>query len=344
MKLKVRKLQVARRTVQWLVVILILLIPVLARYNNYLSARELDRTLERWDGTLQGEILQVVDSVLRGLPGGEVPGRDGQGEEISPTRDRERVLLYAQGLRGGPWSAQIGPLSLTDPLAAAESLAASRRSSTVLWIGLIVPLLATLVLGKVYCSWVCPMGLLTELTDKLRRLLRWLEIRPAHTALWYGTKYVLLGTGLLMALALSYPLLGALYPPAVVGRELHDLVFGLFDRAELGRPGFSLAGLSWMTLVLGGIVLLEVAVSRRWWCRYVCPGGALYGLIGWRRVLRVVRRVDACTDCGDCDTSCHLGLKPMSDRTGRECDNCGLCISHCDDDAIGFEWRIEDRK
>ena len=340
MKMKVRKLQIARRTVQWLVVVLILLIPALARYNNYLSARELDRTLERMEGTLQGAVLQAIDTTLRRLPHGEEQRTDGDAYSV---RNREQVLIYAQGLRGGPWSMEIGPLSMTDPVAVAESLAAGKRSSRVLWIGLIIPLAATLLLGKIYCSWICPVGLLTELTDKLRRPLRWLEIRPADVPLWRGTKFALLGTGLLLAAILSYPILGALYPPAMVGRELHDLVFGMFDRAELGRPGFSLAGLTWMSLVLGGIVLVEIFVSRRWWCRYLCPGGALYALIGRWRGVRIVRRVNACTDCGDCDTSCHLGLKPMTDQLGQECDNCGLCISHCGDDAIGYKWQIGEK-
>ena len=141
MKLKIRKLQVARRTVQWLVVVLILMIPALARYNNYLSARELDRTLERMEGSLQGAVLQAIDTTLRRLPGGEEQRVDG---EVYSVRNREQVLLYAQSLRGGPWSMEIGPVSMTDPVAVAESLAAGKRSSRVLWIGLIIPLLVTL--------------------------------------------------------------------------------------------------------------------------------------------------------------------------------------------------------
>ena len=71
MRIRIHKLQVARRTVQVLVVLLILLIPAMARYNNYLSARELDKTLTKWDGTLQGNTLALIDSGFRMLPGGE---------------------------------------------------------------------------------------------------------------------------------------------------------------------------------------------------------------------------------------------------------------------------------
>lgn len=336
--MKIQKLQVARRGVQIAVVAVILAVPVLARYNNYLAARELDKVLERWDGTLQGETLALLDAGLRALPGGE---KDREGRMV---RDRAQLMEYAQSVRGGSWSLELGPVSMTEPLAAAESIAARKRTSRALWIGLLIPLVAAIVLGRIYCSWVCPMGLLLEMTDKLRRALRWLELRPRDVQVSRATKYVLLVVGLGLSALVSLPVLGYAYPPALLGRELHDFVFGLFDHAEMGAFGFWLGGLTWMSLVLLGIAVLEITLSRRWWCRYVCPGGALYSVLGWFRLVRVQRNAAACTACGLCNKACHLGLKPMQDAMGPECDNCGLCISNCADDAIGYTVRARDHK
>ena len=116
MKLKLHKLQLARRAIQLSVVALILIIPAVARYANYLSARELDKKLERWDGSLQGEALAAIDWTLRALPEGETE-RAG-----SMVRNRTKVLTYAQQLRGGVWSIELPGISMTDPLAAAESI------------------------------------------------------------------------------------------------------------------------------------------------------------------------------------------------------------------------------
>ncbi len=91
-----------------------------------------------------------------------------------------------------------------------------------------------------------------------------------------------------------------------------------------------------MSLIIVGIALFEVAVSRRWWCRYVCPGGALYSLLGAARPIRVKLSESKCTSCGDCVVACPVGLNPMRDKMGIECDNCGVCISHCHDDALGY--------
>ncbi len=294
--------------------------------------------LEKWHGTAQGRTLAAVDATLRALPDGE------KQREERTVRNREQLMEYAQGVRGGPWSLQLGAVSMTEPLAAAESIAARKTASRVLWAGLIVPIVIVVLLGRVYCSWVCPMGFFLEMTDKLRRALRWLELRPNDVHVSRATKYVLLGVGLALSAVFALPVLGYAYPPALLGRELHDLVFGLFDRAEMGAFGFAVSGLTWMSLVLVGIAVLEITLSKRWWCRYVCPGGALYSLLGWRRAVRVQRDAAQCTMCGLCDRACHLGLKPMQDRFGPECDNCGLCISNCADDAIGFTLRLRERK
>ena len=330
MKIEIHKLQIARRTVQIGVVLLMLAIPAVSRYANYLSALEADKKIERWEGTLQGETLQLIDSTFRSLPGGE---KERVGEMV---RDRERVLLYTQGFRGSPWSMKLGPVSMSDPLAAAESIAGRKRVVGVVLISLLVPVILTLLFGRIFCSWICPMGLLMELSDKLRRVLGYLEIHPANLRFPRWTKYVLLAAGLITATIFSIPVLGYIYPPTIIGREAHDFVFGIFDRAEEGHFGFWAGGLTWMSLIIVAIALFEVAVSRRWWCRYVCPGGALYSLLGVVRPIRVKLRESKCTSCGDCVVACPVGLNPMRNKMGIECDNCGMCVSHCNDDALAY--------
>ena len=332
--MKVRKIQIVRRTVQFVALAVLLAIPAISRYSNYLAARELDKNLERWDRTLQGETLAVIDSAFRTLPDGEI-------ERVGKmVRNRKQVLEYAQGFRGGPWSAEIAGVSMTDPLAAAESIAARKAVAKVLLISLIIPLAATLLLGRIFCSWVCPMNVLLELTDKLRGVLHFLEIKPRDVQFSPWVKYALLAVGIVMAAYLSLPILGYIYAPAIISREIHDLVFGMFDRAEDGSFGFWAGGLTWMSLIIAGIALLEVTVSRRWWCRYICPGGALYSLIGAARPIRVKLSEARCTKCVDCVKVCPVGLNPMQNMMGMECDNCGLCISHCPDGALNYGlWR-----
>ncbi len=334
MKVELKKIQVLRRTVQVSVIVLLLFIPSVSRYTNYVAAREIDDLLEKWDGTLQGESLALIDGIFRGLPGGE---KERVGQIV---RDREGVLSQTQQFRGGSWSAQLGPISLSDPLGALESILARQKVVRVVVVSLIVPVIATLLFGRIFCSWICPVGFMLEMSDKLRGALRYLEIRPHDMHFSRGTKYVLLVVGAAIAFISAAPVLGYIYPPAIFNREAHDLVFGIFDRAEEGKFGFWAGGLTWMSLVLLGILLFEVFVSRRWWCRYVCPGGALYSLIGAARPVRVSLIAKKCTHCADCIVACPIGLNPMLNKMGVECDNCGECISSCHDDALKYALRL----
>lgn len=333
MKLKVRKIQLARRAVQLSVLALVLAIPAVSRYANYMAAGELDKNLAKWEGSAPGATLSIIDAAFRVLPNGE---EERAGKTI---RNRDRALSRAQKFRGGPWSGQIAGVSMTDPLAAAETIAARKRTDRVLWISLIIPVLLALFLGRVFCSWICPMGFLFEMGDKLRSLARLLELPPRDYHFPRFTKFALLGAGLIIAFITAVPILGTIYPPAMVTREAHSFVFWIFDRAEEGRTGLIWGGLTWASVVLAAIVLFETLVSRRWWCRYVCPGGALYSLLGAARPVRVKLSESRCTLCAHCVPVCPMGLNPMNNEMGIDCDNCGVCISHCDDGALSYSLR-----
>jgi ferredoxin-type protein NapH len=323
-------LQVTRRSLQMLVVALTLFTPILARYANYTSARQLDRAIERTQGSLQGGLLATTDSALRAAVGIDGPTGEIRAEE------RERLLLAARGMRGSTWSFELFGITLTDPLAVLESILASRSVKWVLIAGLLIPLLGTLLLGRVFCSWICPAGFLLEVTGKLRKLARWLELKPGNAKLWAGNKYVLLALGLALSFVIGLPVLGYAYPPALIAREAHNGLTLMFDRAEDGLLGFSAAGLTLASWFLLAICAVELAFGSRLWCRSLCPGGALYALLGARRLVRVEREPDNCTHCGECVVACEMGLSPMTDFTGSECDNCGKCVAHCGDDALHF--------
>lgn len=323
----------ARRLVQVLVLCLLLYLPMLARVQHYLTARQTEKLEEQWRGTLQGNLLRATEGVLRvGLPDGEggVPTR----------KPRKAMLARAHQFYGSPWSMKAFGVSATDVLAGAESTAASRGLASPLLIGLTIPLIVTLLFGRVFCSWICPMGLVFELTDKLRGLLTWLELPPLKIRFWAGNKYLLVAAGLLLGTIAGLPLLHFVYPPAVLSREVHGFLMALFDRAEAGRFGLALVGLSSGTLFLVGIALIEVALAPRFWCSTLCPGGALYAALGALRSIRVRRNTVTCTRCGECDALCPMALHPMSDRTGVECDNCGICIDVCPERSLVYRFSL----
>lgn len=326
-----------RRTAQLLALLTMLALPVLARYSHYLSARQLDKLADRWSGTTQGRLLAAADAAIRvGIP-------DGEGG-VETRRPRTAILERTREFYGSPWSARLFGVTMTDPLAVVECVAASKAAPWVLVLGLLVPLIGTALLGRVYCGWICPAGLLFDAGAKIRTGLRkGLELKPMNARIPPRTKYVLLGAGLLATLLTGTAVLHYIYPPAMFGREANGFVGAMFDRAESGKPGWAWAGLTGASVLLGILLVVEILVAPGLWCKALCPGGALYSLIGRFRLLRVKRKEAACTDCVVCDRACPRGLLPMTDRTGMECDNCGVCIDVCPTRALGFRLALTDK-
>ncbi len=307
-------LQWLRHAVQLLVIAFMLLTPCLMHYRVLLESNRIESVRMQEDKTLADQIVIFLDNRFRGSSVKDLE---------DSTMNREAALAALGKVQGNHWSARLFGVSLTDPLAAAESFYATGTFTVTLLMGMLIPVLATMLLGRVFCSWICPAGLLFEVGDQLRRLLH--RFHAGHSlTFWRGNKHVLLLVGLAMSAVIGLPLLGYLYPPAIVGRESHRLVDFLMTGATVGGVALTAA-----SVLLLGVVLFEVFVSRRAWCRYFCPGGALYSVLGVRRVVRLRNDTDVCTQCSDCVSACPMGLNPMKNKFGGECDLCLECRSAC---------------
>jgi len=311
-----------RHSVQFAVLLAIIAVPVLVQYRVLLARNQIDSVQAQETRSLPGAVMLGVDRVLR------------DGQNGTPAEKAALVDNLGQ-VQGNHWSARVFGVSWTDPLAAFESMSAGHKVTLTVLAGLILPVVLTLVLGRVFCSWICPAGLLFDLADKIRVWFPGLKKRR-DVAFWRGNKYVLLAVGLAMSFVVGAPLLGLFYPPALIGREIGQAVQSLFAGlgGDTGFVGwFALTGAS---VFLALLVFVEVFVSRRMWCRYLCPGGAVYSLLGRKRVVGL-QNTSACTGCADCIPACPMGLNPMKNQFGQECDLCLECQTACQPGAIHFQ-------
>ena len=232
------------------------------------------------------------------------------------------------GLKGNTWSGRLFGLDLSDPLAVLGQTAAQLKLYLPFLLTALIPLFFTMVLGRFYCGWICPATLLYELLDKLSLYLRKAGFPVGGRRLDLRLKYGVLLVGLGLSVVLGTVVLSAIYPPAILGREVYYYI------------GFSGFGVGAVFFVI--TLLFDLLVARRGFCRYLCPGGALYALLGRYRVLRIQRTVATCNDCALCDQVCPFGLHPMRDGFGQECNNCTACIAVCPTDALVFRLAIKD--
>ena len=141
-------------------------------------------------------------------------------------------------------------------------------------------------------------------------------------------KYGVLALALILSAVSGSVLAGVIYPPAIIGREIYYTI--------------AQGGLGVGTVFVLATLLFDILVARCGFCRYLCPGGALYSLLGRYRLVRIRRVVEGCNDCAKCNVVCEFDLDPMRDGFGQECNNCTACIAICPTDALTFTLRPSD--
>ena len=181
-------------------------------------------------------------------------------------------------------------------------------------------LIMSLLLKKSFCSWLCPVGTVSEYLWKLGRrvfgrnlrLPRWADIALR------GVKYLLLGFFLFVIGAMSAEALQSfMYTPYGLVADVKMLNFF----RNVGETAAMVIGL----LVLGSMLV------QNFWCRYLCPYGALMGLVSLLSPVKIRRDSDACIDCAKCARACPAGLAvdQLVQIRSAECTACMACVAAC---------------
>ena len=220
-------------------------------------------------------------------------------------------------------STTISGVQVADPFAVLEVVCAS-KSLEIEWLLAALPVLIVygLVRGRAFCGWICPVNLLLELLDALRRRLPGTREEapvPRHAKLYVAAAVLALSA------ITSVPAFETFSP---VGAVSKGIVLG------------SLAGL-W---TLAAIVVAEMFWGRRVWCRALCPLGGFYEALGRTGQVNIRIDHDACIGCKACTKAClcdpvilepALAGEDSIVRAG-DCMACGSCIDACPVHALSF--------
>ena len=185
----------------------------------------------------------------------------------------------------------------------------------------LLALVLSLLLKKAFCSWVCPLGTLSELLLAAGRrifrrsfaLPRWLDV-PLR-----GLKYLLLAFFVWAIFFVMSPLALAQFLDGPYNRVADVKMLGFFAHLT----PFA----TWFLVVVAAASLLVPL----FWCRYLCPYGALLGLVSLLSPFKITRRASSCIDCGLCARACPARLPVDALRRVRsaECAGCLSCVAAC---------------
>jgi len=181
-------------------------------------------------------------------------------------------------------------------------------------------LLMSLLFKKAFCAWLCPVGTLSEYLWKFGRRFfgrtlqppRWLDVSLR------SLKYILLALfGLVIAFMSAAGLADFMASPYGVIADVKMLDFFLY----IGTTG---------VIVLILLVALSVVIQN-FWCRYLCPYGALMGLVSLLSPFKIRRDTVVCIDCGKCSKACpaHVQVDQLVQIRSVECSACMACVAAC---------------
>jgi MauM/NapG family ferredoxin protein len=269
------------------------------------------------------------------------------------------------------WSTKL--FFVIDPLVLLGTWLAAHAVPTILWASL-GTVVVTIIFGRVFCGWICPLGAIHAVAS---RIFQWVWPNRKHRDVgsrWQLTKYCLLIGMLLMAafgvhgvcvfdpLVFLYRSCATAVMPAGqwMAEEGSTAVYqadpgvGPLRVTSVTEPPYrflrshvfvlakeSFLGGGWIFLLFVATIVLN-AYRPRFWCRYLCPLGALLGILAWRPWLRRSVNVAMCTRCDLCRTKCHGAscMVPGENWKASECFVCLNCEESCPREMVHLRWAL----
>lgn len=256
------------------------------------------------------------------------------------------VLLLARAKSLGSSGADMRPVHPVnyffnlDPLAALVNLLAGHALSLALLWSLVI-LIPTFFLGRFFCGWICPMGSMNQFLGGIRSRSRSRKtlIAANRYKKWQATKYFLLIAGLLAALCRS-SIIGWFDPFSLLVRSMGVSILP----AAASKKYYVVYQLHYWPSVLMGAAFLTLLLMNlrvtRFWCRALCPLGALLGVAARWSILGLHKDAATCNKCSRCLIHCQGGDNPIGGVPWHkaECHLCLNCVEACPHGSLEFRF------
>ncbi len=189
----------------------------------------------------------------------------------------------------------------------------------------------TLFFGRIFCGWICPFGTLHQFISNLFHY-KSKNIKINLYKKIYKIKYFILIFFLISAL-LSLNLEGFLEPLSLMYRSLATGIFPILT-SNFIQANYSHA---WFMGIFFLILLSLNFIFPRFWCRVLCPLGALFGLLSFSPLFKINKK-EGCTNCLKCLKNCQGGDEPHKEHYHRECIVCLNCIDPCPENVLSYSF------
>ena len=227
-----------------------------------------------------------------------------------------------------------------DPLAALVNILAGHALYPALFWSFVI-LIPTFILGRFFCGWIFPLGSLNQFVDGIRsKSMRGKVLTNSNRyKKWQATKYFLLISGLLAALCRS-SMMGWIDPFSLLVRSMGVSILP----AAASKKYYVVYQPHYWPSVLMGVIFLALLLMNlcvtRFWCRALCPLGALLGVAARWSILGLHKNAVTCSKCNRCFIHCQGGDDPIGGVPWRkaECHLCLNCVEACPHGSLEFRF------
>lgn len=226
------------------------------------------------------------------------------------------------------------------------------------FIVVVVLCILTVVFGRIYCSVICPLGIMQDLLAKLNRKKNRFSFSPAKSKLRYVmlaflVMALLAGFGSLAGLIAPYSIFGRiaqnLFQPIYIGvnnllamaaEHYESYTFYHQDVWIRSMPTFIIAALSFV------IVAVLAWTGGRTYCNTICPVGTLLGFLSRYSLMKVVIDTDKCKNCKKCERNCKCSCIDVENHAidYSRCVVCGNCIEECKFGAMKYAYNVKKKE
>jgi polyferredoxin len=288
--------QIIRRSLQLGVFVFIFYTAFGAMWRNYKTAHNHRRLVTLMHGETWGDLYGANEDMLSKL-----------GEP------------YEQSLNflGGTWASTIGGIDGADPILVAANVTTTGSITADLLLGLLLPLGIALLLGKVFCSHLCPMRLIFEVGQMIR--LGLVRVGVPLPELRHGDRFG------------AWVLAGGLLATMIAGGAVW---FFILPYVAVSTTIFLYVSTGVVVSLIGVAALwaaIDMLIAPGYWCKNLCPTGFILENVGRLSLLKLRKTgTEPCPDkCNQCEKTCPYALSPKEETHMPACDNCGRCVPAC---------------
>lgn len=241
-----------------------------------------------------------------------------------------------------------------DPLISLITLLSSWHIYRWLVLSLITVIL-TIILGRVFCGWICPFGTINHIIGLFRsKLSMKKQVDVQKPSKYMKIKYIILAV--IVGISIAGSAFGSILDPfslltkgisliffPIIGQSLHSMnqsdngyiqagYYFISDVFTGFKPYYTNHSF-WIGILFFIIILLNIFVPRLW-CRFLCPLGAMLSIIGKFNLFKIKRDEDKCTHCLKCVPKCQGACSPDENWIKNECLTCLNCVVSCPENAL----------